>query len=87
MFNEQLDKSISPTQVVDMLGLRSQTSSTGGLQTLCEQAVTELPAESDLVRNGNDKVLMKIVGRVMKLSKGTADAQAVRAALLELLRP
>jgi aspartyl-tRNA(Asn)/glutamyl-tRNA(Gln) amidotransferase subunit B len=45
-----------------------------------------LPKESDLVAKGNDKVLMKIVGQVMRLSKGTADAQAAREELLRQLR-
>ncbi|KAG8930244.1 hypothetical protein FRC01_003112 [Tulasnella sp. 417] len=73
----------SMSKLVDDLGLRATSSD---LQSLCEQAISLLPAEAELVRKGNEKVLMKIVGQVMKLSKGTADGKAARALLHKLLK-
>jgi aspartyl-tRNA(Asn)/glutamyl-tRNA(Gln) amidotransferase subunit B len=73
------------TQIISHLGLRA-ASSTSELAALCRTAISMLPKESELVSKGNDKVLMKIVGQVMRLSKGTADAQAAREELLRQLR-
>ncbi|KAF8592765.1 Glutamyl-tRNA amidotransferase B subunit [Ramaria rubella] len=56
------------------------------LYQFCEAAVQELPDEAELVRRGNSRVLMKLVGRAMKLSRGRADAQFVRKRLEELLQ-
>ncbi|QRV72335.1 aspartyl-tRNA(Asn)/glutamyl-tRNA (Gln) amidotransferase subunit B [Ceratobasidium sp. AG-Ba] len=72
-------------QLIDLLGLRA-SSSASELVDLCHAAIEMLPKESELVAQGNDRVLMKVVGRVMKLSKGTANAQAVREELLRQLR-
>ncbi|CEL59257.1 aspartyl/glutamyl-tRNA amidotransferase subunit B [Rhizoctonia solani AG-1 IB] len=71
--------------IIDNLGLRA-ASSTSELAALCRTAISMLPKESELVAQGNDKVLMKVVGQVMRLSKGTADAQAAREELLRQLR-
>ncbi|KAG8948101.1 hypothetical protein FRC04_010013 [Tulasnella sp. 424] len=73
----------SMSKLVDELGLRATSSD---LQSLCEKAIELLPQEAELVRKGNEKVLMKIVGQVMKLSKGTADGKAARALLQEMLK-
>lgn len=73
----------SMSKLVDELGLRATSSD---LQSLCEKAVELLPQEAELVQKGNEKVLMKIVGQVMRLSKGTADGKAARALLQEMLK-
>jgi aspartyl-tRNA(Asn)/glutamyl-tRNA(Gln) amidotransferase subunit B len=55
---------------------------------LCLAGVEELPEEAELVRRGNSRVLMKLVGRVMKLSRGRADAQQIRKFLADdILKP
>ncbi|KAF8603440.1 Glutamyl-tRNA amidotransferase B subunit [Ceratobasidium sp. AG-I] len=72
-------------QIIDTLGFRA-ASSAAELTGLCRTAIEMLPKESELVSKGNDKVLMKIVGQVMRLSKGAADAQAAREELLKQLR-
>ncbi|KAG5648738.1 hypothetical protein DXG03_000085 [Asterophora parasitica] len=74
-----------PASADDPAGLSIATSPSSGLQTLCADAIAALPAEADAVRNGNKNVLNKIVGRVMKDSRGRADAQAARARLEELI--
>jgi len=55
------------------------------LLSLCEAAITTLPAEVDAVRNGNKNVLNKIVGKVMKDSRGRADARVARTLLAQLI--
>jgi len=65
---------------LDLLAL----SSTCGLQTqdplveICEKAVAELTEEVMAVRKGNKNVLNRIVGLVMKESRGRADARRVK---------
>ncbi|KZT71565.1 Glutamyl-tRNA amidotransferase B subunit [Daedalea quercina L-15889] len=56
------------------------------LQKWCGEAITALPKQADAVRSGNVNVLNKILGHVMKSSKGRADANAARATLLEMLK-
>jgi len=51
----------------------------------CKTAISELPDVADAVRNGNTKVIMKLVGKVMSLSRRRADALVVRQILEELL--
>ncbi|BEJ00419.1 hypothetical protein CcaverHIS631_0502760 [Cutaneotrichosporon cavernicola] len=67
------------------LGLASD--STGDLDGLCQEVIAKLPKEADKVRKGNEKVVMRLVGEVMKMSKGTADAKRAREVLLALLKP
>jgi aspartyl-tRNA(Asn)/glutamyl-tRNA(Gln) amidotransferase subunit B len=71
--------------LIDDLGFRASKDAGDSLRSFCEEAIKSLPIEADLVRKGNGKVLMKIVGRVMKLSKGSADAKAARALLEDML--
>lgn len=52
---------------------------------LCQNAIDALPEEADVIRKGNTKVLNKLVGYVMRLSKGRANAQIVQARLKGML--
>ncbi|TFY67655.1 hypothetical protein EVJ58_g1500 [Rhodofomes roseus] len=56
------------------------------LRKWCTQAIKALTQEADVVRGGNVNVVNKILGHVMKASKGRADAKAARAMLLKLLK-
>ncbi|KAG5654231.1 hypothetical protein H0H81_005918 [Sphagnurus paluster] len=62
------------------------SSQSDALRELCREATVALPAEVEAFTKGNKNVLNKIVGRVMKDSRGRADAQAVRVMLEELLQ-
>jgi aspartyl-tRNA(Asn)/glutamyl-tRNA(Gln) amidotransferase subunit B len=62
-------------------------SASDALRRLCEDAITALPEEASVVRKGNEKVIMKLVGRVMKDSRGRADAKGAGELLRELLLP
>jgi len=52
----------------------------------CSEAIEALPEEADKVRQGNLKVMNRVVGKVMQLSGGRANAGDVRRVLEELLQ-
>lgn len=52
----------------------------------CVEAIKALPDEAEAVRQGNPRVLNKLVGKVMQLSRGRADAQTARVVLEDVLR-
>ncbi|ORY78007.1 GatB/GatE catalytic domain-domain-containing protein [Leucosporidium creatinivorum] len=56
------------------------------LNALCADVIEALPVEAAKVRAGQEKVLMRMVGEVMKRSKGRADAKKVGERLKELLK-
>ncbi|KAI5123397.1 hypothetical protein M0805_006105 [Coniferiporia weirii] len=73
-------------QELSILALDFSDEQTDGiLDKLCRTAIDELPEEAEVVRKGNPKVLNKLVGFVMKLSKGRTEAQAIRARLDSML--
>ena len=63
---------------------RSQVEQ-GPLEQLCAQAMESLPEEVESFRQGNVNVLNRIIGRVMKDSRGRADAQATRATIIQMI--
>ncbi|PVG03594.1 hypothetical protein CPB86DRAFT_748915 [Serendipita vermifera] len=68
--------SIPPFSVSDLiveLGL-TKTSSISDLDRWCDQAISEMLVEVEKYKSGKKTVIMALVGKVMKLSKGTADA-------------
>lgn len=56
------------------------------IKSFCQSAIAKLPDVAESVRKGKEKVVMRLVGEVMKESKGTVDARRVREVLLEILR-
>lgn len=70
---------------MSLLAMTDRASSVDALRALCEGAVAALPQEAAAVRMGNEKVIMKLVGRVMKESRGRADATAAAALFREML--
>lgn len=80
--------SLPLSTLIDQLSLRAFSSTdNSSLATLCESAIDALPREAEAARKGNEKVVMRLVGWVMKESKGTADARAVASQLKEMLLP
>jgi len=75
-----------PSKLATELSLLAAGEDSASLETWCADAISALPEEAEVVRRGNVKVVKKIVGRVMKASRGTADAQAVREMLLQMLK-
>lgn len=79
-------------QELELTALSGPSSSTfttspeaSELHTLCSTAISALPNEVAALRKGNKNVLNKIVGRVMKDSRGRADAKAVRNLVEKLI--
>ncbi|XP_075947536.1 glutamyl-tRNA(Gln) amidotransferase subunit B, mitochondrial [Anarhichas minor] len=62
------------------LGLVSDTTQ---LHNICQKVVDSHPDEVHAIRNGNKKVLNKLMGLVQKETKGRADPVLVRAILQE----
>ena len=57
-----------------------------GLEDLCARALAAQPGEVAKYRAGKVNVINKILGWVMRESKGRADAREAKAVLEELLR-
>jgi aspartyl-tRNA(Asn)/glutamyl-tRNA(Gln) amidotransferase subunit B len=55
------------------------------LELLCKSVVVELADAARAVRNGNAKVLQRLIGEVMKRSKGRADAKRAGELLKDLI--
>ncbi|SPO41908.1 related to Glutamyl-tRNA(Gln) amidotransferase subunit B, mitochondrial [Pseudozyma flocculosa] len=78
---------IGTLSIFDLLSSRGLLAlgSRDDLLPLCRQAIEELKQEAEKVRKGNLKVAMRIVGQVMKMAKGRADAKVVHEVILEEL--
>jgi len=74
-----------PVDLARELSLLAMPGEKDSLEKLCQQVVIDLPNEAQMVRQGNSRLLNKLVGRVMKASRGRADAQTARATLEKLL--
>jgi aspartyl-tRNA(Asn)/glutamyl-tRNA(Gln) amidotransferase subunit B len=66
------------------LGL--DTSPTGDLEEICRSVIGDLPVVATTIRKGNEKPVMRLVGEVMKRSKGRADPKEARRLLMEILK-
>jgi aspartyl-tRNA(Asn)/glutamyl-tRNA(Gln) amidotransferase subunit B len=71
-----------PAVVAEQMGLLIVRDE-GQLDAWCEQAIRENEAAAADVRAGRQQALGRLIGAVMKLSGGAADAKAVREALLQ----
>lgn len=88
----------TPTQLANELqlialfstpGSSSQSASSSPhseLRSLCEAAIQALPSEVTAFRAGNKNVLNKIIGHVMKQSRGRADARIVSNLVEQILQ-
>ncbi|EIW61602.1 Glutamyl-tRNA-Gln amidotransferase B subunit [Trametes versicolor FP-101664 SS1] len=74
-----------PSKIARDLQLVAVSDDGASLEGWCRDAIAALPAEADAVRRGNPNVVNKIMGHVMKASRGTAKAQDARTMLLKLL--
>jgi len=55
------------------------------MEAWCREVVESNPEAASAIRTGNINVVNKLVGRVMKKSRGTTDALTVRKLLLEII--
>ncbi|OBZ70372.1 Glutamyl-tRNA(Gln) amidotransferase subunit B, mitochondrial [Grifola frondosa] len=75
-----------PSKLAEQLLLIAVRDDGSSLEKWCSEAISALPEEAKIVRTGNVRVVNKIVGRVMKASRGRANAEDVRAMLLKMLQ-
>ena len=74
----------SPTTIADEKGWKPADA--GESEKFCDEAVEANPGPAEDVRNGKDAALNRILGHVMKLSKGSADPGQVRELLTKKLK-
>uniref|UniRef100_A0A3P8USQ0 Glutamyl-tRNA(Gln) amidotransferase subunit B, mitochondrial n=1 Tax=Cynoglossus semilaevis TaxID=244447 RepID=A0A3P8USQ0_CYNSE len=72
----------SAAQIVKDLDL-GMVKDTARLHSICQKVVDAHPNEVQAIRNGNKKVLNKLMGQVQRETKGKADPVLVRAILEE----
>ena len=80
-----LRSTASPSMLARELGLLA-VSDESLLKKWCLEAIEALPEEVEKVRDGNVKVMNRIMGKVMQLSGGRVKAGDVRQMLEDLLR-
>jgi len=82
-----LDKpsSKTPKELAKEHSLIALDKSDSSVEVWCREVVESNPEVADAIRAGNINVVNKLVGRVMKKSRGTADALSVRKLLLEII--
>jgi aspartyl-tRNA(Asn)/glutamyl-tRNA(Gln) amidotransferase subunit B len=73
-----------PAEIVESEGL-AQISDSSELEGIVDRAIEAEPEAAEQVRQGNDKAIGRIVGAVMKESKGRADGGAVTKLIKERL--
>jgi len=76
-----LDGAGEPAAIVEAKGL-GMVSDEGALQTEVEKALAANPDIADKIRSGKVQAAGKIVGDVMKATRGQADAARVRELVL-----
>lgn len=72
-------------EIARELGLLVASDDDAALRTWCMDAIKALPEEAQRVRDGNKNVINRLLGHVMKTSRGRADAKAAKALLVQLL--
>jgi len=80
-----LEESDDPTRAVAESGGLLVVLDESQLEAWCQDAIQNNEQAADDVRNGKMAAIGRLVGHVMKLSKGSVDAQAVQAKLRDLL--
>jgi aspartyl-tRNA(Asn)/glutamyl-tRNA(Gln) amidotransferase subunit B len=73
-----------PAEIVERLGL-GQIEDSSELEAVIEAAIEAQPEAADEVRSGNPKAIGRIVGAVMKETKGRADGGEVQRLIKEKL--
>ena len=76
---------LTPSSACEQLGL-TQTNDAGEIETIINQVLAENEKAVQDYKSGNERTFTFLVGQVMKLSKGKANAQLARELLLEKLK-
>ncbi|HRW59065.1 MAG TPA: Asp-tRNA(Asn)/Glu-tRNA(Gln) amidotransferase GatCAB subunit B, partial [Defluviicoccus sp.] len=75
-----------PRAIVAERGLR-QITDEGAIEAAVDKVVAANPTQVEQFRAGNDKVLVWLVGQVMKATQGKANPKAVNELLRQKLGP
>jgi len=86
LLRHMLDRPSSETVIQLAQDLSLVTIRNESLEQICKQVVASMPSEVKAFRKGNLNVLNKMVGSVMKASRGTANAQNTKALLESILQ-
>ena len=81
IFQKIIETGRSPKQIIEQEGLRPPEED--DLIQIIDQVLADDPETVRRYREGNDKVLNRLIGQVMKQTRGRADAQKVRSLLIE----
>lgn len=73
-----------PKEIVQEKGL-TQLSDESALQSMCEQAIQESPAELKKYQSGREGVFRHFVAKVMQYSKGKANPKRTAEILKEMI--
>lgn len=76
-----------PSKLANDMALLVITDSDATLRAWCMEAIDALPDEAQRARAGHANVLNRLLGHVMKISRGRADAKATRKLLMHILKP
>ena len=74
-----------PSELARELSLFTTTENGDELKEWCLNAIEALPEQAEAARKGSANVLNRLVGHVMKVSRGRADAKSARALFQKLL--
>lgn len=83
---ESASFSSSFADLLAKLGLTPSPVSVEDVTETCKKAINNQPKAVADFKKGNEKVVMRLVGEVMKLSGGKADAMKAKGILLDLLK-
>lgn len=75
----------SPEKLAKEHSLIALGKSDSSMEAWCREVIESNPEVADAIRAGNINVVNKLVGRVMKKSRGTVDALSVKKLLLEII--
>lgn len=83
--SESTIPSTTLSEILDRLGMTPSTSALDDLRIQCEQVIADSPGVVGDIRKGKISAVGRLVGQVMRVSKGSADAQKAREVILEIL--
>lgn len=64
----------------------ADSTNSGDLTVVCQQAIDAMPTEVASFRTGNHNVVNRLVGKVMRDTRGRSDANAAKERILLLLQ-
>ena len=84
LLNEKVGKGIDITKEIE--SLKSAKDSVGNLEDIAKQVIEENPQATNDYRNGKEASIGFLVGKVMQLTKGTANPGEVKNTLEKELK-